>query len=41
MNPNPDPDTSATLQPGTSRGLTRALALALLCAVLQLSLIHI
>ena len=35
MNPNPDPDTSATLQPGTSRGLTRALALALLCAVLQ------
>jgi PAS domain S-box-containing protein len=35
MNETPDPDSTATLQPGTGRGLTRALALALLCAALQ------
>jgi PAS domain S-box-containing protein len=35
MNETPDPDSTATLHPGTGHGLSRALALALLCAALQ------
>ena len=35
MNATPDPDSTATLHPGTGHGLSRALALALLCAALQ------